>query len=237
VDRRLVDDGLIPARHLVTIRAGERVRDNIHGRLVLSDQEMIKVKGSGGTWACVCFDPQTCGCRIYDHRPSQCIAQKCWAPSELEALAADRRLTRKDLLSNVPGLWHLIDNHESRCDYRRIPSIAETLHHAPGDRSAAEPLVEMVSYDQAIRRVLVESGSAQEDMLDFLLGRPMKHTLDGFGFVVKTTGDRTSITFSHNRHLHFTDGRTGRSNLVPSHPGAAANQRTGPAPGDSEGHQ
>ncbi len=209
VDRHLVDDGFIPARHLVTIRAGERVWDNIHRRLVLSDLEMIKVKGSSGTWTCICFDPEACGCRIYNHRPSQCLAQKCWAPSELEAIAADRRLTRRDVLSDVQGLWKLIDDHENRCSYRRIPPISEALHRTPGDASITAPLMEMVTYDQALRRVLVENGKAHEDMLDFLLGRPMTRTLNGFGFVVDTTGDGTAISFSHRRYLELTGGQDG----------------------------
>ena len=52
-DLALVVGGSIRLEHLYTIRRGELVRDNVQGRLVPADQEMIKVREKKGS--CVFF--------------------------------------------------------------------------------------------------------------------------------------------------------------------------------------
>ena len=43
-DTSLVYDGFIERENLYTIRLGELVRDNIRGELIVTDQEIIKIK-------------------------------------------------------------------------------------------------------------------------------------------------------------------------------------------------
>ena len=49
----LIDSGLIPAKHLYTLRKGELVNDSIRGRLLPLESEMIKIKGRNRAWTCV----------------------------------------------------------------------------------------------------------------------------------------------------------------------------------------
>lgn len=201
VDRSLVENGLIPARYLFTMRAGERVFDNLNKRLAVTDQEMIKIRGTGVDWTCVFFDSGRCDCRIYEHRPSQCNAQKCWAPEDLEALAASTRLTRSNLLSGVRGLWDLIIDHEQRCPYATVKHSADRLYETPDDPSAIGRILEMARYDAALRDSLIQSKKAEPDMLDFLLGRPLAETLPGFGFIIERIGPKLRLSFSLHRYL------------------------------------
>lgn len=204
VDRRLVERGLIPARHLLTIRAGERVFDNLNNRLALSVHEMIKVRGTGDGWTCVYFDADACGCQIYPERPAQCVAQKCWSPAELETLTQEERLTRADLLKDVGDLWDFIAEHGCRCDYAEVSRLAERLCQNPADPETVERVVGMVNYDAAARDLLLERGLADAAMLDFLLGRPLVETLPGFGFRIERRDAGERLSFSCHRYLSLS---------------------------------
>jgi hypothetical protein len=195
-DLPLVEDGRIPARDLVTIRAGERVYDNLSGRTVWSEGEMIKVRGLKGSWCCVFYDAGACACRIYHRRPAQCEALDCRAPRALETLSASVRLTRRDVLGRIEGLWEMIEVHEGRCAYRRVRDAARHLVRQPEDGDAVGEVLEMVRYDAALREVWIEKDGSRADLLDFLLGRPMTDTLPGFGFAVERTGPAVRLTFS-----------------------------------------
>ncbi|MFP3911561.1 MAG: YkgJ family cysteine cluster protein, partial [Desulfobacteraceae bacterium] len=72
-----VTAGVIPWRDLYTLRPGEPVRDNVRGGLKPLDQELIKLRETD-QGACIYYDEENRACRIYEHRPAQCAAQKCW---------------------------------------------------------------------------------------------------------------------------------------------------------------
>ncbi len=74
--------------------------------------------------------------RIYNDRPLECRALKCWDTRELEQIYAAKRLTRRDLISNVKGLWDLIEDHQVRCDYIKIRDlIADRRHDTKRDHA------------------------------------------------------------------------------------------------------
>jgi Fe-S-cluster containining protein len=68
-DRDLVMQGVIHTRHLYTIRKGEFARDPVRGDLIRVESDIIKIKGSGASWACRFLDEGANACRIYAHRP------------------------------------------------------------------------------------------------------------------------------------------------------------------------
>ena len=107
-DRMLIEKGRIPSKYLYAIRKGELAHDNVKGRLMPVDSDIIKIKGKEGTWTCIFFDAHNKGCSIYSDRPLECRALKCWDTVELEKMYAGHRLTREDLVSKVEGLWDLI---------------------------------------------------------------------------------------------------------------------------------
>jgi Fe-S-cluster containining protein len=188
-DRILVDTGAIPSRCLFTIRKGELAYDNVQGGLMPGDSDIIKIKGKADTWTCVFFDEPNKQCSIYDDRPLECRALKCWDTRELEKMYAGRRLTRNNLISEVEGLWDLVKGHQERCDYQKIKKLIDDLNGPSRDRARKE-LLEIIQYDAEIRKLVVEQGGMDPEMLDFLFGRPLTKTLPGYGITVRQDGTR-----------------------------------------------
>ena len=196
-DAPLINDGRIPAEALYTIRPGEPVQDNVAGHLSFAEDDIIKIRGRNDGWCCRFLEEATNRCTIYDHRPAECRALQCWDTRAIEALYAQERLTRRDLLQGVAGLWELIEDHERRCDYRRIHDLAGRLSGKPAEQKATlGAITEMVKYDESLRQLLVENGHTPAGMLDFLLGRPLTQTLPGFHIRVESSAGRIRLVHS-----------------------------------------
>jgi Fe-S-cluster containining protein len=175
-DRHLVEQGIIHTRHLYTIRRGELAMDPVRGELARVDSDIIKIKGGGGSWACRFLDEGANACLIYADRPMECRHLECWNTARFEQVYRHGRLSRKDLLAGIQGLWELIEDHERRCDYDRVRRLRE---RRPGSGAArAEPdRAEIATYDAELRRLMVGRGGLEPEMLDFLLGRPVEAVL------------------------------------------------------------
>jgi Fe-S-cluster containining protein len=195
VDRPLIEKGLIPASCLYTIRPGEPVRDNVAGRLAFAEADIIKIKGRGDEWTCCFLATDDKGCRIYEDRPEECRRMQCWDTRAIEARYQKQRLSRYDLLKSVNGLWELIVHHEERCSYARVRKLCSRLDADDRD-SAMSEIQSMVRYDESLRALLVERGQARDDMLDFLLGRPLTRILPGFHIRVDRRDDRIRLVYS-----------------------------------------
>jgi Fe-S-cluster containining protein len=196
-DSPLIEDGRIPAEALYTIRPGEPVQDNVAGRPSFADSDIIKIKGGGADWCCRFLETATNRCTIYDQRPVECRVLQCWDIRAIEALYDRERLTRRDLLQGVEGLWDLIEDHERRCDYRRLRDLAGRLSgNSAEQKTALGDITEMVKYDESLRQLLVENGHTPAGMLDFLLGMPLTHTLPGFHIKVESSGKRIRLVHS-----------------------------------------
>lgn len=193
-DRPLVDNGQIPVRYLFTIRRGELARDNVKGILAPLSEEIIKIKGQPGRWTCLFYDEKTRGCGIYDHRPLECRALNCRDTRRIEQVYAAARLTRRDLLSGVDGLWDLVDDHEQRCSYDRLKSLV-----CAGDRDGHPKqegaLLEVIRYDAHIRRLTAERGGMDDQMLDFIFGRPLVDTIKMFDLAMIKEGGTDRLVF------------------------------------------
>jgi Fe-S-cluster containining protein len=189
-DRPLIDNGVIHTRYLYTLRKGELAFDNVKACLVPVKSDTIKVKGKDATWTCVFFNEEKNECGIYHDRPLECRALKCWDTRELEALYAKERLSRQDLISGIEGLWELIKDHQLRCDYEKIHQLVRVLERND-DAQARRKLIEIIQYDMEIRKLVVAKGGLEADMLDFLFGRPLIKTIEGFGFRVKLHGKKS----------------------------------------------
>jgi Fe-S-cluster containining protein len=192
-DRMLIEKGRIPLKYLYTIRKGEFAYDNVNGCLMPVDSDIIKIKGKEDTWTCIFFDEQNRGCSIYNDRPLECRALKCWDTVELEKMYAKNRLTRDDLISEVEGLWDLIKDHQERCDYGKIKKLIGELD-GPHQDTARKKIQEIIQYDAEIRKLVLEKGGLDRTMFDFLLGRPLTETLPGYGIKVRQEGPKIIIT-------------------------------------------
>jgi Fe-S-cluster containining protein len=188
-DRHLVERGLIPLKDLMTLRKGEKVRDDVKGELIELAGEIIKVKGRDNAWTCIYFDAEDHRCRIYANRPIECRTLDCRDTAPLEAMYARGRLSRRDLLSDIEGWWDLIVDHESRCAYDKV-SLWVRRARSGQWATVKTQFVRLVAYDAQIRRLLAERGmAAAVDKLDFLLGRPLTETLPAFGFHIRQQAD------------------------------------------------
>jgi Fe-S-cluster containining protein len=191
-DKALIENGAIQTRYLFTIRKGEKVRDTIADRLTTANAELIKMKGRPPDWTCCFFDAAEKSCTIYENRPLECRSLTCWDPTEIRRIYARNRLTRKELLQNVQGLWELIEDHEQRCSYAKMGRAIADLE-GNFRKTAVKAVMEMVRYDMELRNLVVERGGMASDMTDFLFGRPFTATLSMYGYQVKIAGGKYSL--------------------------------------------
>jgi len=193
-DRKLVLEGKIPLRNLFTIRQGEPSYDNIAETRVPAASDIIKIKSAAAdTTACIYYQHEEKSCRMYPHRPWECRTLVCWHPQPLMDQYHLNRLTRRDLLSAIEGLWELVYDHQNQCDYRVIAELATRLHRDRNDPEAADQLMTMIRYDQFIREGVVENSQGVAEKLEFLLGRPLVMTIRMFQLKLIRTESETSL--------------------------------------------
>jgi len=183
-DKALIKDGVIHSKYLYTIRKGEWAYDNVRQRLEPVSSDIIKIKEKNDSWTCIFFDETQSACAIYENRPSECRALKCWDTRELENLYAKKRLTREDLISEIEGLWSLIKDHQQRCNYEIIQKLVDVIKSHPGDVGARLKLAEIIKFDTEIRQLVVSTAGLEPEMLDFLFGRPLPRTIKKMGLKV-----------------------------------------------------
>ena len=192
-DKWLIEQGYIPSKHLYTIRNNEPSYDNVQGCLIPATSDIIKIKGLNRSRTCCFFSVTKNECEIYDFRPLECRVLKCWDTRDIEKMYSLDRLTRKDLVSNVKGLWELIEDHQRRCSYGQLKHLVDDLH---GDQKAKalEKTLEMIAYDTGIRQLVAQKGGLDPELTDFLFGRPLVDTIGMYGFKVEMIGGRYSLT-------------------------------------------
>jgi Fe-S-cluster containining protein len=182
-DKALIETGVIHSKYLYTIRKGEVAYDNVRQCLETVSSDVIKLKGKGRSRACILFDEKQNVCTIYDNRPIECRALKCWDTKAIEDLYARNRLKREDLIAEIEGLWGLVKDHQTRCSYESIQKLVDAINSDRGD-DARQKLAEIIQFDIEIRKLVVSRGGLDVEMLDFLFGRPLKQTLKNFGLKV-----------------------------------------------------
>ena len=187
-DKPLIENGAILSKHLYTIRQGEQSYDNVKQRFIPAASDIIKIKGQKGSWTCCCFDAAKNECKIYAFRPLECRVLKCWDTREIEKIYAKNRLTRKDLVAVIEGLWELIDDHQQRCAYTKLKRLLDDLNGNQKDKALQE-ILELITYDARIRKLAVQKGGLDPEIIDFLFGRPLTETLAIYGITVKKQGD------------------------------------------------
>jgi hypothetical protein len=166
--------------------------DNVRQCLEPASSDIIKIKGQGNSWTCLFYDQAQAACTIYEDRPIECRALKCWDTAELEALYAHKRLKREDLLADIEGLWDLIKDHQERCNYDTVLDLVQTINSGkPGD--ARQKLAELIQFDSEIRKLVVSRAGLDADVLDFLFGRPLTRTLQNVGLRIEPKGEKIVI--------------------------------------------
>jgi Fe-S-cluster containining protein len=195
-DQSLIESGAIQIRHLFTIRKGELVRDNVRGGFLKTDGDIIKIKGQGDSWRCTFFDDGSNRCRIYAQRPIECRALACWNTHAIEDLYNRDRLTRRDTLAPIEGLWELVEDHQQRCAYEALGEAVKIFNQPHDDKAEAEArdqILATIRYDASLRQVAVDKGGIDPAQLDFLFGRPLTQTIKMFRINLCVTPDKRLI--------------------------------------------
>jgi len=107
------------------------------------------------------------------------------------------RLTRKNLLSSVEGLWDLVEDHQKRCAYDRLKRFTDGLKANKDDDEALKGIHEIIEYDTRIRQLVAEKGGLDSAMVDFLFGRPIAETIRMYGFKIERRGDKYRLVPTH----------------------------------------
>lgn len=173
-DLPLLAHGVLAPAHLVTLRRGEYVADNVAGGVGPAKDELVKIRPRPGGRACLFFsDPPSCA--IHGDRPAECRALFCDAPEELVAMYQADRLVRADIVPPGSGLADLIAHHEAETDLPRLEALCRLA--LAGDAAAREEALGLVRFDAAFRELLrFRAGVAPEALL-FYLGRPPREAL------------------------------------------------------------
>jgi len=191
-DAVLYRDQILQKNHLLTLRRGEWVYDNVQGRVEPLEQEILRVAGKTGSQVCIFFQDSACACAIYARRPLECRTLNCQAPEALASLYAHERLTRFDLIAADSGLGELMTWHETVCAYSQIADLCARLRTG-NDPTARQELEVIVRKDSNARQTLREKGALDEQSLRFVFGRPCTETLPAFG--VRVVADRETVQF------------------------------------------
>ena len=190
-DKKLLEDGTIERKHLITYLAGELLKDPVSGTVIPLESEIVKLKMAPGSSACIFYVNESNSCTIYAKRPAECRAQKCWDPEKLLAMYESDRLERGHLVSADAAMAELIREHGERCGRKRIQQLSRKVGT---DGKAAQELEEMLKYDEALRDLVAEKASIPRDLLDLYFGRPVALILPTFGLKARLVGGRYAIT-------------------------------------------
>jgi hypothetical protein len=155
--------------------------------LIAAGGDIIKIKEDNRSRACIFFEETGNQCGIYENRPEECRALKCWDTREIEAIYSKNRLSREELVSQIEGLWDIVVDHQSRCDYRKISTLVDRMDRT-GMKNPLNRISYMIKYDMQLRSLIVKKGALDPEMVDFLLGRPLFETISRFGLQVKKKG-------------------------------------------------
>ena len=184
-DLRLIEDGVLARQDLYAIRKGEMVWDNVIGTLIITREEMIKVREreEGG---CIFYEDADKACKIHEKPPAQCSAMACWDPVRFMKVYRKPKLTRKDAIKN-PALSGLVRVHESRCNYEGMERLVKRIE-MDGDK-AVEAIIQMLRFDNRLRPYISQKFDLGLQEMDFIFGRPMTDTIVMFGLKVERRPD------------------------------------------------
>jgi hypothetical protein len=182
----LVFEGRIKLADLYTIRVGELIFDNVNGGLRTADTEMIKVRERKTGEGCAYYRTDENACQIYPHRPSQCVALKCWDPADFLDVFARDKAARKDLVQDA-ALFGLMERHDAECSYGVLRRQVEMIRE-DGEK-AIERIIRILKFDHQIRPLMTQRLGMGPDELAFFLGRPLTDTVVMFGLRVTREPD------------------------------------------------
>jgi Fe-S-cluster containining protein len=190
-DLHLIKKGLIEKKALYTIRKGELVKDNINEGLVVTKAELVKVREREGEGkGCIFYDDPGKACTIYEHRPLQCAALKCWDTTEFLEVFQGPKLMRRQAITNQV-LLGLIEAHERRCGYALLEKLVVEIESR--GEEAVEQILDLLKFDYHLRPFVADKLGLSPEEMDFFFGRPLTETIAMFRLQVVQGPDGSFI--------------------------------------------
>ncbi|MGQ9499681.1 MAG: YkgJ family cysteine cluster protein [Dissulfurimicrobium sp.] len=181
-DIELIRQDILHPDCLFTIRKGEFVYHPSEDRLIAAQQEMIKIKGTARTWACVFFDRTESVCKIYENRPLECRILKCWDPVDSVRLFMQNTLSRRDIIPQGSALDEIISAYEERFPVGEFLCLFDKVGQ---DKNAATKISKMISLDTSFRSKFMESFGVKEAEMEFLFGRKLQDLTTAMGYLTR----------------------------------------------------
>lgn len=190
-DIPLVRSEKIPLHSLVTLRKGEPVSSPFRDEPFYLPEECIKVREKPHTRECIFLDSQTDYCTIYESRPYQCRVQSCWDESGIKLLTSQNAITRAELFNEVDTIIQVIEEHNSRCSFRKLQDVFSKLKKSEGQ--SIDEVLGLLSYEDHFRNFIGERLKLPSDSLDLFFGRSFSSLVRLFGFRIEDKADGTHI--------------------------------------------
>lgn len=181
-DIALIYNNILGPDALFTIRKGEPVYHPVAGRLIPAPDELIKIKGGVGSWACVFFDPAARVCNIYGDRPLECRIFKCWDTEDSIRLFMRDTLSRKTIVPEGSVLDKMISAYEDRFPVSVFMGLLDDI--SIQGRDVFGEISKIIDMDSSFRSKFIECLGAGEAEMDFLFGRPLKAIASAMGIPV-----------------------------------------------------
>ena len=178
-DMIFLQNGLLRPTNLFTLRAGELAYHPLEERLIELSDEMIKIKSIDESSTCTFYDADHNACGIYESRPLECRALKCWDTKDVEGLFMQDLLSRLDLCSKGSVVAEMISAYERSFPPGRIYGLLSEACSQEGTQQSSPEIEQMVSTDDAFRQKVVEALGLREDDLEFFFGRSVKSLIKG----------------------------------------------------------
>jgi len=179
---------------VVTLRAGEPAYDQVLDRVLPLEAEMLKLRGTGATWACVFHDAKQSACALYERRPAECRALFCGDTAPLAAMYDKNRLARRDLLPKGHPVLAVIAEHDALVPPRRVAELAQALRASsagqdgasgPGKAAAADELARIALADRAFRENLATRAGIGPEYHEFFFGRDARALFAAVGLTLR----------------------------------------------------
>ncbi len=204
-DRRIIREGHIGTRHLITLRKGELAYGPTGGTLQPIPEELIKIAGNSKSWECIFLNKAGASCMIYSHRPLECRILKCWDTRELLSVICKDTLKRSDIINPGDPILKLIEDHEKTCSVLEMETILSTFSEESDNATPLNKLAELVRKDLYIRSKAVSVFALPLAVELFILGRPIFALLICRGIAVRERNGRIHLEEgSRNGETHDT---------------------------------
>ncbi len=170
---------LLPVQ-LITYRKGEPAWDPSKREMISLPAEMIKIRTVDEGNACMLYNAAAKSCSIYDDRPVECQALKCWDTSEIESMFLKDLLARRTLFNRSGTLLRLVDAYEKAIPVEDIFFFCSaSVSEDAAERAKVHEHMELVSrIDRQFRQQACESLGLEPDDLMFYFGSPAREIFD-----------------------------------------------------------